>query len=203
MQALEMIRQDLRDLDRRRRTALLAYLALLAALLGVFFVLPEKPNALPRDGGWAFAFGLMVFGVVLAASVTVGYPLVSRPAVHAITGLIGLGAVAALWLTMDPSTGGPAEAVRAGMPCFAFGTVISGVAMLGLGVLSGSLWRRFPNPGVPLALGMTGVGLATLHMRCGGSDPLHLFGFHLTPLFVIYGLAHFAVRKRNALAAER
>lgn len=202
MNAIEMIRQDLRELGRRRRRALLVYLGILAALLGFFFLLPAKPGALPRDGAWTVAFSLLVLAVVLAASVTIGYPLVSRPAVYTLTLIIGVAAIVALWLTMDPAASSHDHAVQAGMPCFAFGTAIGAVAMLGLGALSGSLWRRFPNPGVPLALGMTGVGLAALHMRCGGADPVHLFGFHLTPLFVIYLLAHFAVRTKDALLSS-
>lgn len=200
MHALEQIRRDLRDLEQRRRVALGTYLGLLAVFVAVFFLQPTGPRALVRDAGWLLAFGLLLAGALLGAVVTIGYPLISRLAVYVVSALMASGCAAALLLTVDTSAA--SAPVSAGIPCFLHSTAVSAAAMLALGAISGRVWRRFPDPGFPLALGATGVGLATLHMRCGGVDPLHLFGFHLGPLLALYALAHYLVRAREDLSRD-
>lgn len=203
MQAIDDIRRDLDELKSRRRTALWTYMVVLTLFVGVFLLRPTGPNALERDGAWMVSFGLLLAGTLLGTMVTIGYPLFSRAAVYGVSLLMAAGCLVAILITVDFGATGPANPVRAGMPCFVHGTAMSIAAMLVLGVVSGRVWRRFPDPGFSMALGMTGVGLAALHMQCGGVDPLHLFAFHLSPLIGVYALAHFAVRTRNDLSREQ
>lgn len=202
MHAIEHIHEDLSTLKHQRKTAIATYAVLVALFIGVFFLQPAGPNALQRDTGWSVAFALLLIGALLGAMLTIGYPLVSRATATVGSVLIVVGCSAAMFMTIDPQAAGPAAPLKAGMHCFMFGTAVSALAMAVLGVLSGRVWRRFPDPGFSLAMGMTGLGLAALHLRCGGQDALHLLGFHFTPLLVIYGLAHVAVRVRDRMAAD-
>lgn len=202
MQALEQIHGDLRDLKKQRRTALGVYVVVVLALVLLAFLPPAGPMALPRDTGWGVALTLLLGGTLLGAVVTIGYPWVRRNTAIALSLLTILGCLAALLMTMDVHAARPAHPVQAGMHCFMFGGAVSAASMALLGMVSGRVWRRFPDPGIALAMGMTGVGLAALHLRCGGQDPLHLLGFHLGPLLVIYALAHLAVRTRLRLIRE-
>ena len=202
MDPLSDIRSDLRRLKRRRGSALLTYSAALTVFLAALVLGPTRPGVLVRDGTWILAFALMLSAVLMGAAVTVGAPLVGRRWVYGVGALMALGTLAALAVTMVPAAPGPEDHLVAGLPCFLFGTTTSGLAMLGLGAISGRLWRRFPNPRFVLALGMTGVGLAGLHVRCGGVHPVHLVAFHLGPLAVLYVVAHLLVRAREGLARD-
>lgn len=202
MDAVGQIRSDLRTLKQRRGVALAGYAALLAAWMGLTWLQPAPDAADGRDAVWGLALALLLTGTLVGVAITLGLPLVSQRWVSAAAGGVALGTVAALLMTVVPGGPRPEDQLRAGMPCFLFGTGTSGLAMLVLGILSGRLWRRFPNPALVMALGMTGVGLALLHMRCGATDPVHLFVFHLGPLGLIYGAAHRMVRARDRLARE-
>ncbi len=202
MRALDAIHADLSSLKRQRRTALATYAGLLAVFVGVYLLQPAGPNALERDLTWTISFVLLLAGALSGAMITIGYPLVKRGTTYAVAALMLAGCVGALLLTIEASAMVPTSQFAAGMPCFMYGTAVSALAMLVLGIISGQVWRRFPAPGFPLAMGMTGIGIAALHAHCGGRDALHLLGFHFTPLLVVYGLAHLLVRTRNKLYRE-
>lgn len=197
MEAVEHIRRDLADLKRRRALALTTYVGIIAVFFGILWIMPGP--SLQRDLPWMIAFAALLAAALLGAAVTIGYPLVSRTTVHLLAGAVAVVCVGALLLVMDPTATTAANPVNEGMPCFVYGTGIAAIAMIVLGVISGRVWRRFPDPGFPLALGMTGVGLAALQLQCGHSAPLHLFAFHLAPVAVVYALAHYVVRRRNEI----
>lgn len=189
--AVEAIRRDLGALGHRRRIALVAYLALASVLLVAFYLAPSKKPVLERDLMWTLALLSVFLGSALCTSVAIGVPLVKRFTAYNL-GAIGLAAIlAGLVLTVDPAVVGTST----GPGCFTFGSVIAAVAMVALGVVSGRVWRRFPDPTFFIATGVTGVGIAVLHMRCGSAEASHLFGFHLTPLLGLFLVTRFVVRR--------
>ena len=195
--APEQIRRDLERLRRDRTITLFGYVAIMAVFLGFLFLSPVGEHALERSATWYVALLLMFVASAGGAALTIGVPLVSRSV------LIGAGSamlaalIAALLLVMDFTATAPSNAWSLGAKCFVHCTMISGAAMIALGFLSGRLWRRFPDPGWVLALGLTGVGLSALHMQCGGSDPVHLLVFHLGPVLLLYGMARGLIRLRE------
>ncbi len=196
-EASNQIRRDLQRLRRDRAVTLFGYVVIIALFLGFLFLSPVGEHALERSATWYVALILMFVASAGGAALTIGVPLVSRGV------LLGAGAtilgalVAALLLIMDFSATVPDDPWAAGAKCFIHCTIISGAAMLALGFLSGRLWRRFPDPGWVLAVGLTGVGLSALHMQCGGSDPVHLVVFHLGPVLLLYGMARALIRLRE------
>ena len=146
---------------------------------------------------WWVSFGMLLCGALLGASITLGVPRLSRKFVYVVAGLMTAGCLGALGLVVQPHADHTTS-----MPCFMYGTGVSAVAMVALGLISGSVWRRFPDPTFVLAMGATGVGLAALHVHCPGVDALHLFGFHLGPLVVIYALSHFVLRARERILRD-
>ncbi len=189
------IHRDLRRLRRDRAVTLLGYLAIVSVFLAFVFLIPAGDHALERNLSWYVALLLMFAASAAGASLTIGYPLVSRSVLLGASVVLVLMLAAALLLIMD-FTSGPAP-LNAGATCFFHCTLISGGAMLALGFLSGRLWRRFPNPGWVLALGLAGVGLSALHMQCGGADPIHLLVFHLGPVVLLYMVARALIRLRE------
>lgn len=201
MEAVEQIHRDLSELKRRRALALSTYAGIIAVFFGILWFRPGA--GLPRDLAWMVAFGALSVGALLGAAVTIGYPLVPRRVVHLSAGAVGFVCIGALLLVMDPAVPAAVNPVKVGMPCFVYGTAVAALAMVLLGIISARVWRRFPDPGFTLALGMTGVGLAALHLHCGHAGPLHLLAFHLAPLAVLYVLAHYIVRRRNQFMRDR
>ncbi len=196
--AVEAIRRDLDALGRRRRIAFAAYLGLATVLLAAFYLAPSKKPVLERDLMWMVSLLAVFLGSALCTSVAVGVPLVKRMTAYNL-GAIGLaGVLAGLVLTVDPAAVG----MTTGPQCFAFGSAIAAVAMIALGVVSGRVWRRFPDPTFFIATGVTGVGIAVLHMRCASGEASHLFGFHLTPLIALFLITRFVVRARTRLLSE-
>jgi len=187
--AHEQIKRDLGRLRRDRVVTLIGYVAIIAVFLTFAFLRPTHEHALDRSTNWYIALLLMFAASVGGAAITIGVPLISQTALWSTIGVIMATLVAALLLVMDFTSSGLDDPWAAGAQCFIKCTLISGVAMLALGFLSGRLWRRFPDPGWVLALGLTGVGLSALHMQCGGSDPVHLLVFHLGPVFLLYAMA--------------
>ena len=189
LNAPEQIRRDLARLRRDRTVMLVGYLALVMVFLGFVFLTPAHEHALDRTVTWYAALLMMFCASAGGAALTMGVPLVSRWVLAVATGIILVVLVAALLLVMDFTSAGPDDPWGAGAKCFIYCTVVSGAALVVLGFMSGRLWRRFPDPGWVLALGLTAVGLSALHMQCGGSDPTHLLVFHLGPVLMLYGLA--------------
>lgn len=202
MQAVEYIHRDLAELKRRRALGLSTYAGIIAVFFGILWF-RRSTEGLPHDPAWVVAFVALLIAALLGAAITIGYPLVSRTMVHVLALMVGAICIGALLLVMDPTITPASDPVRAGMPCFMYGTGVAALAMIVLGILSARVWRRFPDPGFTLALGMTGVGLAALHLQCDHATPLHLFVFHLAPLAVVYLLAHYIVRRRNRLVRAR
>lgn len=175
--------------------ALFTYIGIISIFFGLMIF--RGGGMAMREPLWVASFGLLLTGSLLGASLTIGVPHISRSLVYVMAGLMVAGCLGALYLVVDLAA--PAST---GMPCFMYGTGVSAVAMVGLGLISGGVWRRFPDPSFVLALGATGVGLAALHIHCPGVDALHLFGFHLGPLVVVYLLAFFALRLRSRILAD-
>lgn len=190
--AADLIHQELDQLRRARKSALGIYVALLA-----LFLVGMQVFAYPVSGVMdVTALCIFLLGAALSAGLTMGIPLLHGIALR--IGLaLSLGSMAiGLLLVMNlkqPVYWGH------GAHCFAVGTGFSAVAMVVLGAVSGRLWRRFPDPGLLLALSTTFVGVLALHMNCAARDPLHLVVFHVGPMAVLYGGARFLVRSREQL----
>lgn len=189
MNAHDQIRRDLHRLRRDRTVTLFGYLTIVTVFLAFVFLSPTREHALERSTSWYVALILMFVASAGGAALTIGVPLLSRPAFIASSLVLFAALVGSLLLIMDFSQPGPQNPWAAGMKCFVHGSVVSGLAMISLGFMSGRLWRRFPDPGWILALGLAGVGVAALHMQCGGSDPFHLLVFHLGPVLLLYAMA--------------
>lgn len=197
--ALGAIHAELAAVRRRRVVVFVAYLFLTAAVLAALSTVPaEAKGGAPRDGTWTAALLLLFAGSGAATAVALGVLLVRRAAAYAIGGAAFAALVAGLALAVDPTFGVVVPAAR----CFAFGTGVAAAVMLGLGVVSGRVWRRFPDPSLFLAIGVTGVAVAFLHLRCPSTDALHLFGSHLTPIVVLYFAGRFASRARERILRE-
>lgn len=192
--AVEAIRQDLAAHRRRRAGAVLAYAGLIAVGL-VGLATAPGPIDVERDVIWLGALLLLFVGSTAATALAVGIPLLRRAPLYLASAASAFAMLGGLGLAAMPNVAGG----QAGMKCFAFGSVISVVAVVILGVLSGRYWRRFPSPAFLLAVGVTGVGLAVLHLRCPSTEAGHLFGFHLTPVVLLFALTTLIVRARESL----
>lgn len=183
--------------------AVVYYVALLVLVLTVLGTLPRKDTALERDGVWfAVLFELFVSAAVCGALV-VGFPLLKRKTFFLVGALSGLGLFGGVLAMMHwgPLSIG-AGFVGMGMKCFMYGTTFSTIALIALGFISGRLWRKFPDPGLLIAVGVTAVGMSALHFSCGSTDPFHLIGFHLSPMLVAYGVARLAIQLRLKLLED-
>lgn len=161
---------------------------------------PQKATALPRNATWILSLALIFAGSTGATAATLGLPLWQKSTMRVVTVASLLGIAAGLLLVVDWSA--PTLSIGMGAPCFAFCTVVSAIAMVTLGILSGRLWRRFPDPGLVMAVGVTGVGITALHFTCGGTDPVHLMVFHLAPLGLVYAIAQVFVRLREKVIQD-
>ena len=200
LNAVAQIRSDLNQLQQRRRLALISYIATLGLILVALGLLPAKETSLERNGPWFVALAALVVAAVVCGSAAIGIPLMRRKTFFMVGGLGATGLVGGLVAVMlwSPSAQG-----TMGMKCFMYGTTFSTIALVILGFISGRLWRKFPDPGLIIAIGVTAVGVCALHFSCGGTDPVHLFGFHLTPLLVAYGLARLATLVRQKLIDDQ
>ncbi|MGF1511174.1 MAG: hypothetical protein ACFB9M_16900 [Myxococcota bacterium] len=188
--AADRIRSDLAQLRKARHCAFGLYVGLLC-----LFLVAMEAFAHPVRGSvsWMVALILFLIGASASAGLALGIPL-----------LHGRALTVSLGSSLGVMVFGLIVAVKAGTPvmwqggasCFIYGTGVSALAMVVLGAVSGRLWRRFPDPGFLLALATTGVGLMALHMRCPSQNAVHLFAFHLSPLFVVYGLARLLTATR-------
>ncbi len=183
--------------------AVVYYISLLVLVLTVLGTLPRKDTALERDGVWfAVLFELFVSAAVCGALV-VGFPLLKRKTFFLVGGLSGVGLLGGILAIMrwGPLSVG-AGFVGMGMKCFMYGTTFSTIALIALGFISGRLWRKFPDPGLLIAVGVTSVGMSALHFRCGSTDLFHLLGFHLSPMLIAYGVARLAIQLRLKLLED-
>ena len=200
IEAAPQIRADLRQLRQQRWRALVVYLAVLALFAGALLVRPAPGPAGARDLGWTIGLAALFFGAAASTALAIGVPLL-----HGRRLWVALGAGSAVMagglaaaLDLEGSAWG-----RHGHVCFAFGTAVSALFMLILGALSGRLWRRFPDPAALIALGTTAVGMVALHLRCESTHVLHVLGFHVTPLAVLFLGARALTRLRLSLLDAR
>ncbi|MCB9655927.1 MAG: hypothetical protein H6729_17510 [Deltaproteobacteria bacterium] len=197
-QVVEAIHDELTQLRDRRRRALVGYLGLMAALVTLLALKPPKMPGLERNSAWVAELALFFLGNAIAASLAIGVPLVTRGRAYALglfSAVLVIGGLAGVvdWSAPFVVAFGP------GMKCFVHGTLLTTVAMAALGILSARLWRRFPNPSLFVAIAAASIGVIALHVACGAQDFVHLFGFHLTPAFVAFGLARALERARLKL----
>ena len=196
--AIEHIHRDLDGIRRRRRVALGGYLALLIVFALALALAPAPLTAFTRNARWGISLIALFVASTLGTGLALGVPFVrSRAAFFGLSGLAGATLVGGLLGMVEWAPLGSAN-LATGAKCFWFGTILSSIAMVALGVASARMWRRFPDPGLPAAIGLTAVGVMALHFRCGGSDMVHLLGFHLAPVLVVYGVARATTRARDA-----
>ena len=199
--AVAHIHTELGRLKRHRLVVLgLSLTLVLGVCLLAFF---SQENIAPRaeHGRWLLALWILGACTVVATSAAIGVPLVRGSWFNA----LGLGSLFGLLIAMAIATdwgSRTAPPVAAGVKCFTFGTGASVVAMVVLGIISGRTWRRFPNPGLALAVGATAFSAILLHIRCGGAHPLHLFGFHLTPFLVSYAASRSLLKLREQVLQD-
>jgi peptidoglycan/LPS O-acetylase OafA/YrhL len=183
--AVSAIHADLARERRRRLTALVGLLVAAGFGLAVLAMTSDPRAAGPRDAAWSASLALFYTASACAASLTLGLPLWGRLGTVALTfggSLAAVGAVALatdLRAPMDPS---PAH----GLPCLGTGAVV-GVLLLGVSVvITGRMWRRMADVSWVAALGASTLGLAMLNVRCPIHDPVHVFGYHLPTLIVVF-----------------
>ncbi|MEM1023966.1 MAG: hypothetical protein AAGD10_00090 [Myxococcota bacterium] len=188
--ATEIIRDELDQLRGARKSALGVYVALLS-----MFLVGMQVFAYPVTGVMdVTALCLFLLGAAFSAGLTMGLPLLHG---RALTGAIGLSlSMMGIGLLLIMNSSEPVYWGH-GAKCFAVGTGFSAVAMITLGAVSGRLWRRFPDPGLLLALSTTFVGVMALHMNCAARNPIHIVVFHVGPLIVLYFCARGLVRVRD------
>ncbi len=194
MDAIAHIRADLDGLRRRRRTAVALFLGLMSLAVAGLLLGPQKPQALPRTSVWAVTLAGLFLSSTAAIAAGVGVPLFRARMFRGVTVAAGLGLAGAFAVLADWDA-----PMTMGVKCLAYGTFVSAVAMILLGALSGRLWRRFPDPGWILALGIAGTGAIALHFSCAMVDPVHLYLFHLGPVLLVYALVRSALKTREAL----
>lgn len=200
IEAVPQIRADLQQLRQQRWRALVVYLAVFALFSGALLTRPAPDPDAARDLGWAAGLAALFFGAAASTALAMGVPLLHGRRLWAALGasVAVMAGGLAVALDLDGSAWG-----RHGHVCFAFGTAISALFMLILGALSGRLWRRFPDPAALIALGTTGVGMVALHLRCESTHVVHVLGFHVTPLAVLFLGARALTRLRQSLLESR
>jgi hypothetical protein len=188
MEARARIQADLADLRRRRALGFLAFTVLLSLLVLGLVLAPQKSGSIPRGLEWMLSLGAVALVAALAMSATLGLPLWSERALSWLTVSAGLGLAGALALIVEwdaPAT--------IGLACVGVATAVSAVAMVAIGAATGTLWRRFPDPGWLLAISVASLSVLVLHFDCGETNAVHVYGFHLGPMLLAYGLARVAV----------
>ena len=200
--ALEAIRAELGQLQQERRAhfrpALLLSLVAVVAPLVVMGVRPDLLGLPP--GRLAVQVVLWVLCLVVFPALGVGILFVGRTMRYVLAGTaIGLSIIAA--------TGWPfSQAAVHDHGEMSFGclsvTVITGVAMLGIGVLSGAFVQRRKMSAVFwIAAGLSLVALNVVTWHCPASGMLHIVPSHLGGALALLGLAALVgwlVRRREA-----
>ncbi len=132
----------------------------------------------------------------VATSLTLGLPLWRRTVTFALTFGASIAVVAGLALILDADA--PLQtSFSAGLPCLGSGTAVATVAFITTALLTGRLWRRMADLSWIAAVGASAIGLALLTARCGGSDPVHVFGFHLPVVLALFVVAKVALNLRK------
>ena len=180
------------------RPALLLSLVAVVAPLVVMGVRPDLLDLPP--GRLAVQVVLWVLCLVVFPALGVGILFVGRTMRYVLAGTaIGLSIIAA--------TGWPfSQAAVHGHGELSFGclsvTVITGVAMLGIGVLSGAFVQRRKMSAVFwIAAGLSLVALNVVTWHCPASGMLHIVPSHLGGALALLGLAALVgwlVRRREA-----
>ncbi len=187
--ALEAISAELgREQEERRahfRPALVLSLVVVVAPLVVMGVRPDLLDLPPAQ--LAVHVLLWVLCLVVFPALGVGVLFVGRKARYAL-------ALAAVALTVVASTGWPFGAGahqhgEASLGCFSV-TLVTGIAMLGIGVISGAfVQRRRASAVFWLAAGLSLVALNVVTWHCPASGMLHVMPSHLGGAVVLLGLA--------------
>ncbi len=200
--ALEAIRAELGQLQRERRAhfrpALLLSLVAVVAPLVVMGVRPDLLDLPP--GRLAIQIVLWVLCLVVFPALGVGLLFVGRTMRYVLVGAaIGLSIIAATgWPFSQPFSHAHGEM---SFGCLSV-TVITGVAMLGIGVLSGAFVQRRKSSAVFwIAAGLSLVALNVVTWHCPASGMLHVVPSHLGGALALLGLAAtvgWFVRRREA-----
>lgn len=188
--ALEAIRAELGRLQQERRAhfrpALLLSVVAVAALLVVLGVRPDLLQLSPAR--LAVQVVLWVLCLLVFPALGVGILFVGRKTRFAL-------AISAVALTIVASTGWPFTAAEphthggASLGCFSV-TLASGIALLGIGVLSGAFVQRRKMAAVFwIAAGLSLVALNVITWHCPASGMLHVLPSHLGGAVVLLGLA--------------
>ncbi len=206
--ALEAISAELGHEQQQRRAhfqpALLLSLVVVIAPLVVFGVRPDLLELPPER--LAVQILLWVLCLVVFPALGVGIVFVGRRMRYAL-------ALAAVALTVVASTGWPFPASPAAPHAHAHAmapwgclsvTLITGVAMLGIGVVSGAfVQRRRVSAVFWVAAGLSLVALNVVTWHCPASGMLHIVPLHLGGAAALLGLAAivgWVVRRRDARA---
>lgn len=204
--ALEAISAELGHEQQERRAhfrpALLLSLVVVVAPLVVFGVRPDLLDLPPER--LAVQVLLWVLCLVVFPALGVGIFFVGRRMRYAL-------ALAAVALTVVASTGWPFAPTPVASHAHAmapFGcvsvTLITGVAMLGIGVISGAfVQRRRVSAVFWVAAGLSLVALNVVTWHCPASGMLHVVPLHLGGAAALLGLAAVVgwfVRQRDTKA---
>lgn len=204
--ALEAIRAELGQEQQERRAhfqpALLLSVVVVIAPLVVFGVRPDLLELPPER--LAVQILLWALCLVVFPALGVGVFFVGRRMRYAL-------ALSAVVLTVIASTGwpfggGPATPhahAMAPLGCLPV-TLITGVAMMGIGVISGAfVQRRRASAVFWVAAGLSLVALNVVTWHCPASGMLHIVPVHLGGAAALLGLAAVVgwfVRRRDAKA---
>ncbi len=190
--ALEAIRAELAHEQQERREhfqpALLLSLVVVIAPLVVFGVRPDLLELPPER--LTVQLLLWVLCLVVFPALGVGVLFVGRRVRYAL-------ALAAVVLSVVASTGWPFSAAPTAAHPAAFGpflcisvTLITGIAMLGLGVLSGAfVQQRRVSAVFWVAAGLSLVALNVVSWHCPATGMLHIVPLHLGGAAALLGLA--------------
>ncbi|MBV1856925.1 MAG: hypothetical protein KUG77_00840 [Nannocystaceae bacterium] len=190
--ALEAISAELGHEQQERRAhfqpALLLSLVVVIAPLVVFGVRPDLLELPPER--LAVQILLWILCLVVFPALGVGIFFVGRRARYAL-------ALSAVALTIVASTGWPFSQSAAASHAHAMAplgclsvTLITGVAMLGIGVISGAfVQRRRASAVFWIAAGLSLVALNVVTWHCPASGMLHVVPLHLGGAAALLGLA--------------
>ncbi|MCR9166162.1 MAG: hypothetical protein ACE37F_10485 [Nannocystaceae bacterium] len=200
--ALSAIRAELGQLQQERRAHFRPALILsLVAVVAALVVMGVRPDLLELPPGrLAVQVVLWALCLVVFPALGVGILFVGRTMRYVLAG-------AAIGLSIIAATGWPfSGAIAHGHGEMSYGclsiTVITGVAMLGIGVLSGAFVQRRTMTAVFwIAAGLSLVALNVVTWHCPATGMLHIVPSHLGGALALLGLAALVgwlVRRREA-----